>query len=390
MTTTAAMKRLRSTEPDWSALRREFPTLSRWIHLDMARKAMLPRWVEAATKEWFADVYENAGQDAFSMDRIEHTRAAVAGLLGLEPSGLAMVKNTSEGANIVARGLKLRRGDNVVIGAAEHENNTLPWRYLERDGIEVRVVPMRPDGRVPAGDYARLIDRATRVVSVAWVTYGNGYRADIAGLREVMGASDAWLIVDAMHGAGVLAQPIGDLGADAVICGGHKGLLAIAGAGFFYVRPDRIAELEPPYAAKFSFTSNDRFRHELVLAPDAHRFEYGNPNFLGCWVLRRSAERLRSIGLAAIENRVRTLTTYALQLADERGISVRTPRDWQERAGIISFDFAQDADALVARLRAERIVASVKDGFLRIACHFYNNEADVRRFFDVACGERPE
>ncbi|MCL4767869.1 MAG: aminotransferase class V-fold PLP-dependent enzyme [Hyphomicrobiaceae bacterium] len=386
---TAAVKSLPNmVEPDWAALRREFPTLARWTHLDLARKAVLPRWVEAATQEWFADVYENAGQEAFSMDRFEDARAALARLLGLDPAGLAMVKNTSEGANIIARGLKLRRGDNVVIGEAEHENNTFPWRYLERDGIEVRIVPMRPDGRLPPEDYAKLIDRDTRVVSVAWVAYGNGYRADIAGLRACMAGSDAWMVVDAMHGAGVLAQPLGELGADAVICGGHKALLALAGAGFLHVRPDRIAELEPPYAAKFSFTSNDRFRPELQLAADAHRFEYGNPNFLGCWVLRRSAEKLHSMGLAAIENRVRDLTTTALQLADERGIAVRTPRAWQDRAGIISFDLRQDADAMVARLKAERVIASVKDGFVRIACHFYNDESDLHRFFEVACGSR--
>jgi len=375
-------------EPDWPALRREFPTLARWTHLDLARKAVLPRWVEAATQEWFAYVYENAGQEAFSMDRFEDARTALARLLGLDPAGLAMVKNTSEGANIVARGLKLRRGDNVVIGEAEHENNTFPWRYLERDGVEVRIIPMRADGRLPPEDYAKLIDRNTRVVSVAWVAYGNGHRANIGGLRKVMAGSDAWLVVDAMHGVGVLAQPPGELGADAIICGGHKALLALAGAGFLYVRPDRIAELEPPYAAKFSFTSYDRFRPELQLAADAHRFEYGNPNFLGCWVLRRSAEKLQSIGLAAIENRVRHLTTTALELADERGVAVRTPRAWPDRAGIISFDFQQDAEAMVARLKAERIIASVKDGFVRIACHFYNDESDLHRFFEVAGGGR--
>jgi cysteine desulfurase / selenocysteine lyase len=373
-------------EPDWKTIRREFPSLVRWTHLDLAKKAVLPRWVKAATQEWFAaDVYENAGEQAFSMDSIEDTRTALAALLDLPSPGVAMVKNTSEGANILARGLKLRAGDNVVIGAAEHENNTFPWRYLEREGIEVRIIPVRPDGRLPPEDYATSLDRRTRVVSVAWVAYGNGYRSDIAGLRRLLAGSEAWLVVDAMHGAGVLSQPLRSLGADAIICGGHKALLALAGAGFLYVRPERIAEVEPPYAAKFTFASNDRFRPRLDLAPDAHRFEYGNPNFLGCWVLRRSSERLAAIGLAAIEERVAALTTYALAEADRRGVAVRTPRAAHERAGILSFAFQEDAEALVGRLRAENVAASVKDGFVRIACHFYNNEADIHRFFEVAC-----
>ncbi|MGH8662816.1 MAG: aminotransferase class V-fold PLP-dependent enzyme [Burkholderiales bacterium] len=372
--------------PDWQALRHQFPTLEHCTYVNAAQKAPLARWAEEAIAEWVRDVYENAGENAFSMDRVEETRAALARLLGVPAATLALIKNTSEGVNIIAHGLALEPGDNVLVSEAEHENNTFPWRYLASRGVEVRFVKPEGDGRIPVPAYEKMIDRRTRVVAAAWVTYGLGYRTDLPALSKLCRAHDALLIVDGVQALGVLATSLSDLGADAVISGGHKGLYSLAGAGCMYVREDLIGKITPPYAAKYSFASNDRMRPKLELAPDAHRFEYGNPNFLGIWVQRRSAEMLMDIGLHNIEARIRDLTTYAMDNADKRGIRVRTPADWRERAGIVSFDTGAESKAMVARLKHNHIIVSEKDGHVRASVGFFNNEADIDAMLDVMKG----
>ncbi|MBI4183951.1 MAG: aminotransferase class V-fold PLP-dependent enzyme [Proteobacteria bacterium] len=365
--------------PDWEGLRREFPTTGRLAYLDLARKAILPRRVEGAIGEWMTDVYERGGEDAFAMDPIEETRRTVARLVGAPANTIALVKNTSEGINIVANGLDLKPGDNVVIGECEHENNTFPWRHHEARGVEVRVVRAEPDGSIAPSAYAGRIDSRTRVLSCAWVTYGTGFRSDLEALSALCRERGVRLIVDGVQAVGILDRPIGELGVDALACGGHKALFSLAGAGFLYVSEGLIGELRPPYAAKFSFSSNDRRQKPLALAADAHRFEYGNPNFLGCWVQRRSAEFLMEVGLANIERRVRALTTYLIERADALGLKVATPRPWDQRAGIVSFDVPGDPTATVRRLKSEGVVVSVKDGRIRASCHFFNNEADLDR-----------
>ena len=70
-------------------------------------------------------------------------------------------------------------------------------------------------------------------------------------------------MVDGIQGVGVLATPIAELGVDAMIAGGHKAQLSLVGAGFMYTAPDFLEMITPPYAAKFSFTSNDRFKPDL-------------------------------------------------------------------------------------------------------------------------------
>jgi len=368
--------------PDFEALRQEFPTTERWAHFDVARKAPLPRCVEGAMHEFMRDVYERAGETAFSMEQVEQARVAVARLVGVPAQTLAFIRNTSEGLNILAQGLGLEAGDKVLLSELEHENNVYPWRRLEGQGVEVCVVRAR-DGRLPVEAFVEEMDSRTRVVTVSWVAYANGCRMDLPSLGRSCRERGIWLIVDGIQGVGVLNSPLTDLGADAVVCGGHKALLGLAGAGFMYCRQELIPKVDPPYAAKFSFTHNDRWAKDLELSLDAHRFEYGNPNFLGIWVLRRSAELIMSIGLEHIEARVRALTTQLLTLAADRGLAISTPRPWQERAGIVGLQIP-DPEKTARELRARNIIVSAKDGLLlRVAPHFYNTEAEVERLVEA-------
>ncbi len=323
-----------------------------------------------------------SGAPAFSMSAVEETRDTVAEVFGAPAENVALVNNTSEGINIVAQGFPWEPGDNVVISEFEHENNTFPWRHLASRGVEVRWAKPDDGGRITVDQYEALADERTRILAVAWVAYGNGYRANLAAISAFCRERGIKLVVDGIQAVGILATPIAELGVDILVSGGHKSQFSLAGAGFMYTTTEMIELLTPPYAAKFSFTSNDRMQPNPELAHDARRFEYGNPNFAGRWVQRRSAERLREIGLVNIESRVRALTTWLIDEAERRQFKVRTPHPWEERAGIVSFDLGRHAGGAVDALRRNGIVVSEKDGHLRAAVHFYNNENDIDRLLD--------
>lgn len=379
-----ATPRLPDGTPDWAALRALFPATRSVVYLDIARKALLPSRARQAADAWFADIEtEQTGRRAFSMDEVEETRRAVGATFGAAPQTLALVKNTSEAVNIVARGLDWREGDNVVISEAEHENNTFPWRPLAARGVEVRMVPAGADGLVATDALRAALDARTRVLSVAWVSYGLGQRADLDALAEICRGAGVLLLVDAIQALGVLDRRLDALGADVVAAGGHKAQMSVTGAGLMHVSPNALDRFRPPYAAKYSFTTFDRTDPAPLLAPDAHRFEYGNPNFLGLAVQRASARFIGGIGLAAIEARVRHLTDLLIAEADRAGLKVRTPRPWSQRAGIVSLDLGGfSSDRMEATLDADGIRVASKDGHLRAAPHFYNDEDDVLHFID--------
>jgi cysteine desulfurase / selenocysteine lyase len=366
--------------PSWSEIRKEFPTMEKWAYLDCARKTIPPRCQERAMQDYTRDVYENAGADAWSAVNVAETRAAMAQLLGAKPSEIAFTKNTTEGLNIAAHGFDLRPGDNVVLTDLEHVANVWVWKHWEAKGVEIRFARNR-EGRLPLAAFLECMDARTRVVSTAYVTYGNGYRVNLPELGRACRERGARLVVDGVQGIGILSARLDELGADVIASGGHKGLLGLTGSGIVYCREELVKELRADFvkqpAAEPVGLAHVVSQFDYVRT--AHRFEGGNPNFLGIRVFRQGAEFLRSVGLDRIERRVRDLTTTFLRLLKTAGLDSQTPDAWEERAHIINV-LVPDAAQLMDRLREKHhVVTNVKDGALRVSVSFYNDEEDLER-----------
>src|SRR5262245_29556005 len=365
---------------DWKAVRDQFPTLDHWTYLDVARKTIPPRCQEEAIAGYFRDVYTEAGADAWSAVNVADTRKALADLLGAKPAEIAFTKNTTEGLNIAAHAFDLRPGDNIVLTNMEHVANVWVWKHWETKGVEIRYAKHR-DGRLPLEAFLEMMDARTRVVLSAWVTYGNGYRVDLASLGAICRERGVKLIVDGVQGAGILATRLDALGADMIAIGGHKGLLGLTGSGLVYCREALVDELrsafikEPESLGSVRAHVNSQFDYMRT----SHRFEGGNPNFLGVRVLRRGAEFLQSIGLANIEARVRELSDHCLDLLRKAGLRTQTPSAWDERAHIVNV-LVPDAAAVMERLRDKhQVVVNVKDDAVRISLSFFNDEADLEK-----------
>jgi len=361
--------------PDWTALRQEFPTLARWTYLDTARKAPLARCVERAMQEFVRDVYDDAGGEAWSARNVEATRAIMARLLGCAPESIAFTKNTTEGLNLASHCLDLKPGENIVVTDMEHMANLWVWEHWREKGCEIRSVQNR-DGRLPVEAFLEKMDGNTRVVATAWVTYRNGYRVDLPELGRLCRAQGARLVVDGVQGAGLLDTPITALNADFVAIGGHKHLLGLNGTGVLYIRPELLTAPGADTIKSMRYVKVDPARsHEDQ--HDAHRFEGGNPNYLGLWAFRRSAAFIESVGIGNIEARVRDLTDMLIKRLAKRGMRTQTPSNWGERCHIVNFQVAGDAQQARAALHAKRIAVNMKDGYVRASVGFFNDEEDL-------------
>ena len=375
--------------PDWMAIRGEFPTLAGWTYLDCARKSVPPRVQEQAMRDYMRDVYENAGADAWSAANVARTRAALAQLLGAKPSEIAFTRNTTDGLNIAAHGFDLRPGDNVVLTDLEHVANVWVWKHWEAKGVEIRFARSR-EGRLPVQAFLEKIDARTRVVSTAYVTYGNGYRVNLPELGRACRDRNVRLVVDGVQGIGTLAARLDELGADVIAAGGHKGLLGLTGSGIVYCREELVNQLRTDFVKQPSVepAASAHVNSQFDYVRTAHRFEGGNPNFLGIRVFQHGAEFLRAVGLDRVERRVRELTTTCLKLLKAAGLDSQTPDAWEERAHIISVP-VPDAAGLMNRLREKhRVVTNVKDGALRLSMSFFNNEQDLDRAVHALKQER--
>lgn len=373
---------------DWRALRAEFPTLTRFTYLDVARKTIPPRCQEQAITSYYQDVYEHAGDDAWAATNVAETRKVLAELLGAHPAEIAFTKNTTEGLNIAAHGFDLKPGDNIVLTDMEHVANIWVWRHWEDKGVEIRYAKNR-NGRLPIDAFLAAMDARTRVVSTAWVTYGNGYRVDLPRLGAICRERDARLVVDGVQGVGIIDTRLDALGADIIAAGGHKGLLGLTGSGIVYCREALVDQLRTSFVkAPDSITSakahvNSQFDYMRT----SHRFEGGNPNFLGVRVLRRGAELVGSIGIANIEQHVHELSQHCIELLGEAGLKTQTPSEWEERAHIVNV-LVPDAAGVMERLRAKyRICVNVKDDAVRVSMSFFNDKSDLEKAVDAIARE---
>jgi selenocysteine lyase/cysteine desulfurase len=374
---------------DWEAYRREWPhTAEGVVWLQHAGITPLCRRVMAAGV---------AGMEAFSLSpqaayrplwfaATDGARAKVAGFLGTAPSQIALVKNTSQGVTFVAESFPFAPGDSVVTLAGEYPANRLPWRVVERRGVTLRTVAPDPDGRFSVDRIAAAIDATTRLVAVSWVQYLNGFRVDLPALAEICRRRDAFLVVDAVQGVGLLPVPLE--AADSLAVGGHKWVCGTEGAGFLYLSPRLLARLTP-FNVSWHSVAEDLSRpgHEVAVEPGlpalkagAERFEEGTPNAFGNVMLGEAVTMLGEIGPAALWARVRQLQDYLIERLTPRGYRVLSSLRDDERSGIMAIDHpAHDPAALVRRLAEAGVIAIHRGPAVRLSPHFYNNPTDMDR-----------
>jgi selenocysteine lyase/cysteine desulfurase len=225
------------------------------------------------------------------------------------------------------------------------------------------------------------IDSRTRVVSTAYVTYGNGVRVNLPELGAACRERGIRLVVDGVQPAGILAAPYSSLGADVIAAGAHKNLFGLTGSGIVYCREELVDTVLTPFVKSpdASGTTKAHVNKQFDYSVTAHRFEGGNPNFLGIRVMRAGAKFISSIGLPTIESRVRELSTYCLKAVKKAGLKTLTPDAWEERCQIVNV-LIPDAAGMMNTLREKHhIVVNVKDDAVRISMSFFNNEEDIDR-----------
>ena len=286
---------------DWGQFRRQMPVAARWAYFDHAAVAPLSGPASEAIRRWAEDATSN-GTAFYSgwMKQIDQLRSGAAALIGAAPEEIALVPNTTAGINLVAEGFAWEPGDNVVLPDNEFPSNQYPWLHLAARGVEVRRV-RGDDGPGLLDRLAAACDRRTRIVSVSWVAYSNGWRQDLDQLADMVHRRGALLFVDAIQALGVFPLNVAETPVDFLAADGHKWLLGPEGAGIFYLRREHLDRLRPLGLGWNSVVHcHDFSRIELTLKDTAARYEGGTANVPGLLGLGASLELLGQFGTEAI------------------------------------------------------------------------------------------
>lgn len=363
-------------------VRGDFPITADRVYLNSAYIAPIPTPVVTAGADFLRskatrplEVGELLGADG-------KLRSQFAELIHASPDEIGLLFSTAEGENVLAQGLDLKPGDNVVIDELHYPTEFVLYRALEaQKGIELRIVKHR-DGAVSVSDFEPLVDRRTRIVSVAWVSHLNGFRHDLRPIADLAHAHGAVCYADAIQAVGMFPIDVRAAGVDAICAGSYKWMLAGFGVAPFYVALELLDRLRLDRYGEFQI-AKELPDHRFELERTARKFDYCSRAFGPVRELSAALTYLQTVGVDRIEEHTVGLAHRLADGLTRQGHRLFTPPG--NRSSIVTM-FVGGAHTLPEVREAFRratIDVTIRDGQVRIAPALFNTVTDIDRCLEV-------
>jgi selenocysteine lyase/cysteine desulfurase len=320
----------------------------------------------------------------------EAVREKAAAFLGCAVEEMAFTRSATEGMNLVARGLDLVDGDEVVMTTHEHPGGAMPWFGLREDvGIRIRTFEPGTGGEDTLERLTRALSPRTRVVMVSHVTCTTGLIMPLPELAELCHSRDIALVLDGAQAPGQIHVDLHALGCDFYVSSGHKWLLAPKGTGFLYVRDEWLDRWKPSYVGAYSDATYDLEAGVFRRLRPASASEYGTrstPLIVG---FGAAFDFLSTMGMEAVTARGPALARHLRAGLDELGVEILTPEG--HAASILTFRLPRSGGTegeWASRIRRDhgirlRPVSEAGLGGVRASPHVFNTEDEVNRLLEV-------
>jgi len=367
----------------WRLVKRQFPLEEGLIYLNAANvcpasRPVLDRYVELLRDFQANPSFQN--RDKYRPLR-ESVRARVAALLGVSADEVAITRNTSEGTNLVVRGIPLKYGDEVIITDHNHPSNDESWKLrARRDGLVVKSVPVRVPAR-SADELIAGIEKAitprTRAIAITHLTSTTGIRYPIRPIAELARKRDIFLHVDGAQTFGAFAVNLEELGCDSYSASAHKWPMGPLEAGVLFVRSERIGQLWPSIvSAGWSDALEGARKFEAVGQQDDPRVA----------ALGAAIDLLNLIGMRPVEARIRSLAGRAKHaLGAMANVELKTNLEPELSGGVVKFRLKDVPTPRAYDLlwKKHRLAIAMTPGGdsegLRFSPHIYNTSEEIDR-----------
>lgn len=367
---------------------REFPVAREKIFLAHAGVCPLPRRVADAISKC-AEQSTLGDQEAFMLSRIADARKLGAQLLNCQPEEIALVGPTSLALSFVAAGLKLRRGDNLLIYHDDYPSNVYPWMAFAEKGIEVRLLNTRGLGTIRVKDVTGQIDENTKFVALASCHFISGFRLEHQEVGKFLNERGILFCLDAIQTLGAFSTTVEHV--DFLAADAHKWLLGPCAAGILYVRKELQERLNPPVYGWHNVRNPNFVAQETIeFRSGAAKFEAGTQNLLGLVGLIAAMELALEIGIENISAELLRKRDLLIPTLQQKGFSILNADAKTENAsGIVSFfQPGKDLTALHKKLAEAGIVTSLRvdrkgQNYIRVSPHYYNTDTELRRVLDL-------
>ena len=313
----------------------------------------------------------------------EPLRQRLADLAGVSNEEVSICRNASEALETVIFGLKLQRGDAVVLSKLDYPNMMNAWKQREmREGIVLKWVELE----LPRMNEQEIIEAFTaqmtpdvRIVHITHMINWNGQILPVRKIADKAHEINARVLVDGAHTFAHLQFAIPELGADFFGTSLHKWLCAPFGSGMLYVNKDQISSIYPLFA-------NDKPE-----SADIRKFEsLGTRSFAIEQAIGQAIDFHYSIGSQLKQERLQYLKKYWTDaVTDHPKIRVNTDTDPAKSCAlcIVKIDGMTPVELSDVLLNKYKIHTTAIEYYnvsgVRVTPHVYTVKSDLDRLISA-------
>ena len=361
--------------------RSEFPILEKTVYLISHSLGAMPRATYDRLRE-YADIWATRGVRAWAegwWDMPITIGDEVARIIGADPGTVVMHQNVSICQSLVLSCFEpTPKRNKIVYSELNFPSVMYVYEAHARNG-NLRIETVKSDDgiTIPLERMLAAIDEETLLVPFSHVLFKSAFLQDAKAITERAHEVGAMVVLDAYQSAGTVPFSVKDLNVDFATGGSVKWLCGGSGAGYLYIRPDLQSKLEPKTTGWMAHEAPFDFDPELRYAPSATRFLHGSPAIPALYAAQSGYQIINEIGVEAIREKSVRQTSRLIELAEEAGFQITSPKAPARRGGTISVWHEQAAAITKELIRREFIVDYRPGAGVRISPHFYSTDEEL-------------
>ncbi len=368
-------------ESRWGLVRQQFAFDEAKVPINAANLCPSPRAVTEQVVHFTHDIdndcsFNNRGK---FKKLLEESRSKVAAGIGADPDEVALVRNTSEANNVINNGMRLKKGDEVVIWEQNHPTNNVAWdvRAARRGFTVKRVsVPKHPKNEQELVDaFESALTSRTRVLSITHISNVSGIRLPAKAIGAVARKRGLYFHLDGAQSWGAAAVDVRDIDCDSYTASAHKWYCGPREVGLLFVKKNRIEELWPNIVAPGWGTT------AATVLVGARKFEsLGQRDDSRLAAVGTAADFHAMLGAPAVEARMYALVQPLKKGLHSIGAKLVTPMDEKVSGGVCIIEVpAEHRASMVNAMYDKHGIAVAATGGLRLCPHLYNTMEHIER-----------
>ena len=353
--------------------RSEFPILEHTTYLINHSLAAMPRRAEERLAE-YAGTWRERGIRAWGEGwwTMPMTVGDQVGRIVGAPAGTTVMHQNVAIAEAVV--LSCFLPPDPARNRIVYERGNFPSvRYLYQAQPQLDVVVCESDDEI-----VDAIDERTLLVPISHVLFKTGEIQDVGPIVRRAHEVGAHVILDCYQSAGIVPVDVTRLAVDFAVGGSVKWLCGGPGNGWLYIRPDLAERLEPTFTGWQAHEAPFGFEETMRYASGAARFLTGTPNVPAHYAATAGYDLIEEVGVERIRDNSLRQTQLLLDLADDAGFEVRSPRSDDRRGGTVTVH-VPDFPAVHRELTEREILCDFRpDAGIRLGPHYFTSDDELR------------